>query len=249
MPQTLLTIVVCANRDNPFFAAALQSLTEAQLGISRVETVLVANGGWHPPVEHAALFDLVITTPNSGLGRARNLGVENSSGDWISFFDSDDLMAPDYLKETLAAIAHAKPFDIFFNRVRMIDTNGRTLPDRFRLERLPNMVSLALAHPFTGATLVIRRTVFLAEGGYQWRGYAEDYDLSLRLFFSPQRLRFKRNPAAAYLYRQHDDTMSADNSQKIIGVRAVQLHHARSGRPILYVGALASSLRLLLKRA
>lgn len=243
----LLTIIVCANRDNPFFGAALQSLAEARAraGGNEVEAILVANGGWSPPAAIAEQFDRIVRLEEGGLGLSRNMGVENARGEWVSFFDSDDLLDPDYLRETLAAVRDAGDDRIFFNRIRMIDESGDILPDRFRLEKLPDFLSVRLAHPFTGATIVIRRSVFLSEGGYRWKGYAEDYDLTLRLIFSPQRFRLSRNDRAFYLYRQHGDTMSGDRRKKILGVRDVQRHHARTGHPSMYLGVAASWLRLL----
>lgn len=40
----------------------------------------------------------VIHIPNSGVSAARNTGIEESKGDWISFIDSDDFVEPDYLE-------------------------------------------------------------------------------------------------------------------------------------------------------
>ena len=39
----------------------------------------------------------VIHQSNQGLSAARNTGIENSSGEWICFIDSDDCIHPDYI--------------------------------------------------------------------------------------------------------------------------------------------------------
>jgi len=41
---------------------------------------------------------LVVHQKNSGLSAARNTGINNAGGEYITFIDSDDLVAPDYLK-------------------------------------------------------------------------------------------------------------------------------------------------------
>jgi glycosyltransferase involved in cell wall biosynthesis len=48
------------------------------------------------------LIDLV-RTPNQGVARARNLGIEKSSAEWVAFLDADDVWMPGKLKVQLAA--------------------------------------------------------------------------------------------------------------------------------------------------
>ena len=40
----------------------------------------------------------VIHSENQGASAARNLGLDNASGEWIQFIDSDDWIAPDFLQ-------------------------------------------------------------------------------------------------------------------------------------------------------
>lgn len=47
----------------------------------------------------------LIQQKNSGVSAARNKGIENSSGEFICFIDSDDSVSPDYLKVLVAAYA------------------------------------------------------------------------------------------------------------------------------------------------
>ena len=45
----------------------------------------------------------VIHKANAGLGYARNTGIENASGEYICFFDSDDYIAPDTVEKAYSA--------------------------------------------------------------------------------------------------------------------------------------------------
>lgn len=45
----------------------------------------------------------VIHKQNQGLGMARNTGIDNATGDYICFFDSDDYVAPDTIEKCVAA--------------------------------------------------------------------------------------------------------------------------------------------------
>ena len=52
-------------------------------------------------------------TSKKGVSLQRNLGIENSSGDYISFIDSDDYINKDYFSELLYSVVHHKA-DISF---------------------------------------------------------------------------------------------------------------------------------------
>ena len=45
----------------------------------------------------------VLHLDNAGVSNARNVGIQNSTGKWITFIDSDDFITPDYL-ETLISV-------------------------------------------------------------------------------------------------------------------------------------------------
>ncbi len=45
----------------------------------------------------------VIHKKNEGLGKARNTGIENATGEYICFFDSDDYIAKDTIEKAYNA--------------------------------------------------------------------------------------------------------------------------------------------------
>ena len=46
----------------------------------------------------------VFHKPNAGVSSARNLGLDNAKGDWITFVDADDYLAPDWCQQHIEAI-------------------------------------------------------------------------------------------------------------------------------------------------
>ncbi|MBF0547896.1 MAG: glycosyltransferase family 2 protein [Candidatus Riflebacteria bacterium] len=53
---------------------------------------------------------------NKGPGYARNLGIDQSQGDWILFLDDDDLLAPDFIETSLNSFFEQEPVDFILGR-------------------------------------------------------------------------------------------------------------------------------------
>lgn len=65
----------------------------------------------------------LICTENFGPGHARNVGVQNSLGTYISFLDSDDYLLPNYFNKILDTIFHFQPDIIQYNELRVFGNN------------------------------------------------------------------------------------------------------------------------------
>ncbi len=96
---------------------------------SNLEIILVDDGS---PDSCSALCDewaekdsriKVIHKANGGLSDARNAGLKAASGEFISFIDSDDWIAPDMLKNLMNAIQEDKS-DIAACSVKMVWENS-----------------------------------------------------------------------------------------------------------------------------
>lgn len=69
----------------------------------------------------------LISKPNGGQGQARNVGIDNASGDFICFIDSDDFIDLDYLKVLIGLLTENNA-DIAQCGVNRVWENGRVLP-------------------------------------------------------------------------------------------------------------------------
>lgn len=65
----------------------------------------------------------VIHKTNAGLGMARNTGIENATGEYICFFDSDDYIAPETVSEAVA-LQQAQNTDLVVFGMSTVDSNG-----------------------------------------------------------------------------------------------------------------------------
>ena len=66
----------------------------------------------------------VIHQPNKGRTEARHVGVENATGKWVCFVDSDDTLPPDALSRLTTAASDAT--DIVFGNAKSITDLGGT---------------------------------------------------------------------------------------------------------------------------
>lgn len=65
----------------------------------------------------------VIHKANAGLGMARNTGIENATGEYICFFDSDDYVAQDTVGNALA-LAKRDASDLVLFGMNIVDADG-----------------------------------------------------------------------------------------------------------------------------
>jgi glycosyltransferase involved in cell wall biosynthesis len=77
----------------------------------------------------------LINTPNQGVSKAKNLGVREATGEWITFLDADDTWDPEYL-QILASLIKARPsYLAYATTYRKVDEAGRELPSSPKLPK------------------------------------------------------------------------------------------------------------------
>ena len=75
---------------------------------------------------------------NSGVSFARNLGAEKSSGSYLLFLDSDDLIHPTYIEKCITYFEKTKDTKIVYSEARLFDAEDKKweLPKYEGLEKL-----------------------------------------------------------------------------------------------------------------
>ena len=128
--------------------------------------------------------------PNLGVARARNLGIENSSGEFIATIDADDIWLQQFIEKLVFCLMEAGPsVGLTYTWSLDIDEEDR-LTGEFRASRVEgDAYATLLTHNFIGnaSASLIRRECLEKVGNYD-AGFmqsnaqgCEDWDLYLRI--------------------------------------------------------------------
>lgn len=147
----------------------------------------------------------IISQLNSGVGQARNNGVNKSKGDYICFLDADDWWEPSFLEE-IAQLITAYPEAGIYGTSYYIVKNGKKNIAPISLDKnftkgfidYIEVYSRNLCMPlFTGAVCIPGK-VFTDMGGFKPHlKLGEDFDLWLRIALKYQ-VAFVNKPLVCY---------------------------------------------------
>ncbi|MEL6090291.1 glycosyltransferase [Plesiomonas shigelloides] len=115
-----LSIIVPAYNVEKYLAACIDSLVVDILShnLERIEVIIINDGSTDSTLDIAKEYALqfkyikIISKPNGGLSDARNVGVTNSIGKYLSFIDSDDIIKPGFINDILKVIDGNNDIDL-----------------------------------------------------------------------------------------------------------------------------------------
>lgn len=154
----------------------------------------------------------VVERPNGGLGAARNTGVREASGRFLTFVDSDDVL-PSHALAVLVASARQSGADIVCGSVERFDSRNTWAPswvdDVHRVRRTGIVLDdfLPLLRNLYTWNKLFRRDFYTAQGLEFREGVAyEDQPIITELFAAARSIDVL--PDIVYRYRQRDDKSS-----------------------------------------
>lgn len=204
----LVSVLIPVYNAQATLRRALTSLQRQHYG--HWECVLLDDGSTDLSMQMARDFSArdprfrVHTEPHRGIVSALNTGLGLCRGEFVARLDADDLMHPERLEQQVRTLTTTLDLDAVGCHVQLFPRRGLS-PKRLAyqdwLNSLTNaadvfrdrFVECPVAHP----TLLIRRET-LARLGYRARGWAEDYDLVLRLLQAGPRVGVVPTPLLAW---------------------------------------------------
>lgn len=197
-PQYDITVIVCTYNRDELLCDALQSLTELETGGQFTYEVLVVDNASTDNTQQvvrqlASQHDLpirLVRESKPGLSAARNCGIGEARGEWLAFFDDDELADTRWLFE-LRKLAQAKECRVVGGAVRLVPTEDHQQELSSYMTKLlaPGGRQLAAcrftpAYALNGGNAMIHHSVFEQVGLYKedWTEGGEDTDWFWRLY-------------------------------------------------------------------
>jgi glycosyltransferase involved in cell wall biosynthesis len=248
----LVSILMPVHNEEAFLPAALRSLVQQTL--RAWELVVVDDGSSDATPEilaDAASQDRrirIVRREGGGLVAALNAGLAECRAPLLARMDGDDICHPRRLELQSSFLRHHPDVGLVachfrhFPRTRLkqgmlayetwqnsLYSHGLIMRDRF------------VESPFVHPSVMARRSLIEEAGGYRDKGWAEDYDLWLRMAQSG--IRFARLPQTLFFWRDHPERATrVMNEYGADAFRACKLHHLRQGflkgiRTVIIAGA------------
>lgn len=155
---------------------------------------------------------VIAAKKNTGFPPAIKAAVEATTGDYIGWVDSDDMLASTAIEETSLILKNHHRVGLVYTDHEVMDSQGklRGLGSRCRI---PYSKEGLLVDLMTFHFRLIRRSVYDAVGGVDDSfDYGEDYDLCLKLSEITEVYHIAR---PLYYYRRHDSNVTNDDFKNI----------------------------------
>ncbi|HBG06961.1 MAG: glycosyl transferase [Geobacteraceae bacterium GWC2_58_44] len=234
-----VSILMPVRNEARFLPAALRSLAAQTL--KDWELVAVDDGSTDDTpriLARAADADpriRVLTRPGQGLVPALNAGLASCRAPLIARMDGDDIAHPQRVAQQAAFLAQhgtvglvACSFRHFPRQQVGMGMAGYEQWQNRLLSHEAISADLFVESPFVHPSTMFRRQAVEAVAGYRDMGWAEDYDLWLRL--AAAGTRFARLPGTLFFWRERPDratrTSAAYSREQF---RLCKLHHLMNG--------------------
>lgn len=218
----LISVIIPAYNQGQYLRQAIESVLNQTC--QDFEIIVVDDGSTDDTQQAARSFDdprlSYVYQSNRGLSAARNTGIRKSSGELITFLDSDDLFLPQKLEILSAELERRHELGFVAGQAVPIDENGEKVGQIISVPIPEPSVRLLLWNPLhVGSTLVRREWLDCA--GYfdeNLRAY-EDWDMWLRLARCGCSMGWVAQPVS--LYRFHTRQMTQDRQRMTTATFAV----------------------------
>ncbi len=160
----------------------------------------------------------VISQTHSGVISAANAGMLASVSPYIARLDADDRAHPQRLEKQVAFLEENPGYALVSSLVKAFPVSGVGGGFLVYLEWLNTLVTdeeikreIFVESPLPNPSVMFRRDWLLKMGGYEERGFPEDYDLYLRMYLAGAK--FAKIPEVLHEWREHPERITHTDSR------------------------------------
>jgi len=208
MQAPLVSVVIPVKNGERFLASAIKSVLEQDY--KPFEIIVVDGQSVDNTASIAKSYTQVryiLQSSDSGISRARNIGIDESKGELIAFISHDDVWLPNKLNAQVKYLIDHPEIQYTVTRVKFFMEPGCPIPPGFRKELLNKDYVGKMSE-----TLVTRKSLFDLIGGFDpeitygedldWFAKAKDNNISMAVI--PEVLVYKRVCDSNVSYRPSD---------------------------------------------
>ena len=229
----IATVIPCFND-----GATLREAVHSAIAQDRIDALVVVDDG-STDADTLEVFESlkaegikVVHRPNGGLGAARMTGVLATSSDYVFCLDADDRLLPGALAQLASALDDDDGLALTWGDYRLFGEHS------WRQETAPSLDPWQISYQNdVPASVLVRRSVLVSDGGWELRGGYEDWDMLMGM--AEHGRRGARVPIVAYEYRQHGIRMLGESASRHGEIYAV----LRSRHRRLFAGRRRAWLR------
>lgn len=131
------------------------------------------------------IFKIVSLEVNSGLGVACIKGVEACTNEYIARLDADDLSIPTRCEKELAVLEKEKDLAVVGSDIYEFEEDPNVITSIKKMPTEPDDIFEfgKRRNPFNHSTVIFRKSILLANGGYSPMRRSQDLELFTRLLF------------------------------------------------------------------
>ena len=206
MRSPAISVVMSVFNGEAFLAEAVESILEQTF--HDFEYIIVDDGSTDRTAKILSEYAVgdarvhVFRHPNEGRAASLNWGIQLATSPYIARMDADDIALPHRLREQVEFLDRRPEIGILGGALDFITPERRTLATfQPPLEDFDIRSVMRHCNPFYHPTVVMRKEVAMAAGGYRKALCdADDYDLFLRI---AERTRMAGLAVPVLLYRIH----------------------------------------------
>lgn len=169
----------------------------------------------------------LLEEPQKGVCYARNKGSEFATNDYIYFFDSDDVMSPDFVEDVIHEInISLSKYDVIAVRTNLVLSNGSRYTRKSYYKN--SIVDQIVMSTLSTQSMILRKDFFDNIG--RWNNdikYWNDWELGIRVMLNKPEIKWIRKKSYHEIIC-HPNSITGVNFSDRYGMILQAIEHARN---------------------